>query len=154
MHITVMGIGNLLCGDDGVGIHAIRSLEGRGLPAHLVDAGTAMLHALSFAEDSSHLVVIDAVEAGQRPGSVYCFDGYDMESRSEMHSLHSLGLRQALELDPAGRRPSHFVVLGVEPASIEYGTELSEPVRAALPAVVARAVAVVDAWTASDGGRE
>lgn len=62
MNIVVMGIGNLLCGDDGVGVHAIRRLSEAGLPSRTVDAGTAILHALPYTEEATHLLVIDAVK--------------------------------------------------------------------------------------------
>ncbi len=202
-----MGIGNLLCADDGVGVHAVRELTRKCHPARqavaqrrrlkrspgsegeraeskdlvsfdyaggdcpsrdsstplsvarndktvtFVDAGTAILHALPFAEEATHLLVIDAVKAGREPGSVYEFDGYEMASAADVQSLHSLGLKQALEFVEPDRRPETFTVLGVEPALVEYGTELSRPVRAALPDVVARADRVVSDWTTGGDGK-
>jgi len=148
-NIVVMGIGNLLCADDGVGVHAVRELSERGLPAQTVDAGTAILHALPFAEEASHLLVIDAVQGGGAPGSVYEFDGYAMQIARDLQSLHALGLKQAMELTPRERHPAVFRVLGVEPAVVEYGMELSGPVGAALPRVVGRASRIVSEWISS-----
>jgi hydrogenase maturation protease len=148
-NIVVMGIGNLLCADDGIGIHAVRELSDRGLPAKTVDAGTAILHALPFAEEATHLLVIDAVQGGGPPGSLYELDGYTMASASGQQSLHAMGLKQAMKLSPSERRPDIFKVLGVEPASVEYGMELSDPVGATLPEVVERASRVVAGWISS-----
>lgn len=144
-----MGIGNLLCSDDGVGVHALRVLSQNGLPVCTVDAGTAILHALPFVEEATHLLVIDAVRAGESPGTVHEYDGYEMENAGDLQSLHSFGLKQAMEFIAPDRRPAVFRVLGVEPAVVEYGTELSGSVRTALPNVVEHASRVVFGWISS-----
>lgn len=149
MNIVVMGIGNLLCADDGVGVHAIRRLSAAGLPSKTVDAGTAILHALPYAEEATHLLVIDAVKGDGVPGSVYELDGYEMKEENSLQSLHALGLTKAMDFIDPERRPEVFRVLGVEPAVVAYGTDLSSTVRAALPKVVERASGVVADWASS-----
>ncbi len=157
-NIVVMGIGNLLCADDGVGVHAVRELEthrhATEHPITFVDAGTAILHALSFAEAATHLLVIDAVRAGGAPGDLYEFDGYEMTAADDVQSLHSLGLKQALEFVEPEKRPGTFTVLGVEPEAVEYGTELSSPVHAALPDVAERVGRVVSKWTIGEDRKQ
>ena len=149
----VMGIGNLLCSDDGVGIHAVRELKDIGLPAQVVDMGAAILHAMPFAEEASHLLVIDAVKAAGAPGSIYEFDGYTMDNERYGSSLHTLGLKQAMEFIAPDQRPPVFRVLGVEPAVVEYGTDLSDAVCRVLPEVILRVHKVVDGWISSEGGK-
>jgi hydrogenase maturation protease len=127
--ILILGLGNLLLSDDGVGVHAVRVLAGDRTEGVLcVDVGTAVLHALSYLERAEKVLVIDAVKGGKPPGTIYQFEMENAADSGGALSLHSLGLKQAMKvLAPDVRQPS-ITVLGVEPASLEYGTELSPEV--------------------------
>lgn len=134
---VIVGLGNLLMRDDGVGVHAILALERSPPPGvELADAGTAMLHALEVVAGAKRVVAIDAVHAGGEPGTVYELDGYETAESGRMSSLHAMGLRSALHLLPASEQPGVFKVIGVEPASVECGLHLSPAVVGALPRVV------------------
>lgn len=149
-----MGLGNELRSDDGLGVHALRELARRPLPgARLVEAGAAMLQAVACADGAERILALDAVRAGGAPGTMYEFDALDAERAPAGAGLHSLGLREALEVGGLRRRPREVRVLGVEPASLGYGTGLSAPVRAALPSMLERAREIVAHWTltAPDG---
>jgi hydrogenase maturation protease len=112
----------------------------------MVEIGTAILHGLSFLESAARVLVIDAARGGQPPGTIYLFDAGEAGAPHPGSSLHALGLREAarLLLRPGSCPP--ITVLGVEPASLDYGLELSGPVRAALPRVVALARQTVAGW--------
>ena len=145
--IVIAGLGNLLLRDDGIGIHAVAEL-GKNPPAcgEVVDVGTAVLHALSFVENAEKLLLIDAVRAGRPAGTVYLFDGDDVRADSSPASLHSMGLCSSIRMLPEDRRPKEILVLGVEPAVIDYGMELSPVVRDVLPRVVATARMIASEW--------
>ena len=139
--VVVLGVGNLLAGDDGVGVHAVRALEETGLPEGVgaFDLGTALLDLPAEAEGAGKLIVIDAVRSGGKPGTVYRedLDGLQEGPAGPALSLHDCGVRQMLAMARlSGLRLPPAVLVGVEVADISVREGLSAPVRAALPAVL------------------
>ena len=144
--ILLAGVGNLLMGDDGVGVHAIAELQEDPIPGvTMIDIGTAILHGLSFVESASRVLVIDAAKGGQPPGTIYFFEAGEASPLAPTSSIHALGLREAMRF-LSQRTPPPISIIGVEPHSIAYGMELSPPVRAALPQVVSLARSTVADW--------
>lgn len=131
----MLGLGNELMADDGVGIHAIRRLHAV-LPAEVrcAEIGTATLMAEAVCEQADVVLAIDAVQADGPPGSVYVLDIEDV-AMPGTDSLHSFSLAGLIHLVPSDKRP-RVVVVGVEPACLEYSLALSEAVETALPRVV------------------
>jgi hydrogenase maturation protease len=140
---VIVGIGNCLLTDDGVGVHAVRCLAKDPPPRTIVvDAGTDFLSVIPFLEQSRRVLAIDAMDVGGPPGTIYRCHGANLAAPVGPHSLHELGLQAMLEfLDPS-RRPS-IHVLGIQPASLDYGLALSPGVAAVLPAVVAAARGII-----------
>lgn len=144
----ILGIGNCLLGDDGVGVHAVRLLQDSPPPeTRLEDVGTDFLAAVPFLEESTHVLAIDAMEAGSPPGTLYFCRPEDLATDRRTHSLHGLGLSSVLDFMERPRRPRVWV-LGVQPARIDYDLELSPPLAAILPRVVARARWIVAGFAA------
>lgn len=141
--IAVLGLGNLLLADDGVGVHAVRQLQ-NGPPEGVVvaEVGTAILHAQHLIEQADFVIAIDAVCAGGKPGSVYRFDAADADDTDQHISLHQLGIIGVLRLMPEGSRPK-VTILGVEPEKVSYAMELSPTVQAVLNDVVEAAKEIV-----------
>jgi len=140
--IVVLGVGNLLRQDEGVGVHAVRALLGAQFEewAELVDGGTAVFEALSGWEQIGKLIVIDAVRAGREPGSISRLSLRDVADRTAPAlSVHEHGLLDALgSLQQAGLRVGEVVIYGVEPANAGWGTDLSASVAESLPLLAAR----------------
>ena len=130
--IAVLGLGNLLLRDDGVGVHAVRMLS-RNAPqdVEITEIGTAALNAQRVFIEFDHVIAIDAVHGGGPAGTIYSFDAED-ETGDWSVSLHDLGIIGALKLLPEKARP-RLHIIGVEPEIIDYGTELSQTVSKALP---------------------
>ncbi len=149
--MAVLGIGNLVHEDDGVGIHAINRLQRdpRVPPGVvLVDGGTQGLSLLPHIAGCSRLLVVDAVDAGQPPGSLLCFKGKALDGLPGKASVHQLGfadLMSAMYL--LGNSPEEVVVLGVQPLSTEWVTELTPAVRNALGPLVDAVVAQLVHWS-------
>ena len=145
--ILIAGLGNLLLSDDGVGVHAVRELERTPMVGVVVaEIGTAVLHGLPLMEKASRVLLIDAARGGGAPGTVYLFDEAEDAPAGAPPSMHAMGLREAARvLGRGGPRP-RVTVIGVEPGDLECGLELSAPVRAALPRVVALARATAAGW--------
>jgi hydrogenase maturation protease len=131
--VLVVGLGNLLLSDDGVGVHAIHELMKDPPPNSLpVDVGTAVLDALDLLENSEAVIAIDAIDYGKSPATLYRFELSDADLSPRQGTLHEITLPVAIGMLPEESRPP-VTVFGIQPASLETGTELSPAVRAALP---------------------
>lgn len=137
MRTLVLGIGNLLLADEGVGVHVARALRLEGLPEDVeaLDVGTAFLDALPEIERADRIIIVDAMHADHAPGTIYRVPFGDCVRPECIASLHGFDLSRTLYL--AGREtPPEVVVIGVEPARIDWGTELSPEVREMVPGVI------------------
>ncbi|MEZ4483564.1 MAG: hydrogenase maturation protease [Syntrophotaleaceae bacterium] len=137
MKTLVLGIGNLLLSDEGVGVHVVQALQRSGLPAHVtaLEVGTAFLDALPEIEQADRLVIVDAMQADHVPGTIYRVPFEDCVKPECLASLHGFDLSRVLYL--AGRTsPPEAVVIGVEPAVIAWGTEPSAEIKQVMPAII------------------
>lgn len=152
-HFAIAGVGNELLTDDGFGVHVVRELQETPLPGvGMFEIGTAILHGLSCLEGAQRVLVIDAVRGGRAPGTIYQFDAATSATLPPGASIHALGLREALRFLPPGCSRPTVTVLGVEPASLAYGLDLSAVVQAAVPRVVELARSIVTEWQSSASG--
>ena len=138
----VLGLGNTIMSDDGVGPRVIGLLEQQGgLPegVTLLDGGTLGLDLLPRLEGIERLVIVDAVETGQPPGSLTRLSGDEVPLALETKlSPHQMGLKDLLAVALLlGQLPPEIILIGVQPAHIEMDTELSPYVLARLPELVA-----------------
>jgi len=136
----ILGVGNILLGDEGVGVRVVETLHDKDLPegVEVLDGGTASLDLLNSLADREKVIVIDAVQGGCEPGSIYRFTPDDVETPYEhATSLHQVGLLETLAIArQLGCTPREVIILGVEPASLEYGLGLSAQVAAAVPRAI------------------
>jgi len=137
--IIVIGIGNVLLSDEGVGVRVVERIKtGYDFPPNVevYDGGaTGMMGLLPLIEDADHLIVIDAVNGAGRPGSLYRFtiDDFKLTMPKKM-SAHDVGLVECLAMtEITGRSPESVVILGVKPEDIKtFGMTLSDTVEAKL----------------------
>jgi hydrogenase maturation protease len=136
IEVLVLGLGNELLTDDGVGVHAARKLQHELQMEGVVIAqvGTAILHAQYLLEQAACVIAIDAVRAGDKPGSIYRFD-INQARLNQPASFHDLGIVGVMRLIPQQDRPT-VTILGIEPETMDFGMELSLAVGAAVPRVV------------------
>ena len=138
--VLVLGIGNVLLRDEGVGVRVIEQMQKMSLPddVELVDGGTAGADLLDVLAERQKVIVIDAVQADCKPGTVLRFTANDLVRPGGVGmSLHELGLGEALTMTKQlGCEPKDVVVLGIKPKDIGCGLELSEEVAAAVPRVI------------------
>jgi hydrogenase maturation protease len=122
-HIMVLGVGNLLFTDEGIGIHAIRKLDERyNFPENvsIQDGGVLGINLLGVISAADHLIVVDAVKNGGQPGDLHRLEGDDIPRRIlAKNSLHQVDLLEALTLCKALDKVPETVILGVEPKDIE-----------------------------------
>ena len=135
LDVLVLGIGNILLKDEGVGVRAVEALEGRyHLPdgVEIVDGGTAGFELLGYIRDREHLIVVDAIAHDQKPGTVMRVEGEDVRATfSQRISPHQLGISDVLAASlVTGEPPRNLVLFGIEPKDLDTGLELSEEVSA------------------------
>lgn len=134
--ILVMGVGNLLRGDDGFGVTVLEEIGRQPLPegVELLDAGTSIVDLMEELRGRRKLVVIDAVRGGQQPGTLFRFRPEEVEAGEvPADSLHQVGLLETLKLaELVDCRPEKTVVIGVQPENTDLGIGLSNAVSEAV----------------------
>ena len=133
----VVGIGNVLLRDEGIGCHVAHALEEIPLPdVKIIDGGTCP-DVLQFIEGADKLVIVDAVKGGGAPGQIYRFrlEDITLEQRPFL-SLHDVGLVDSLMLMQFWRKTREAVIIGVEPREINWGLELSPELQEKMPQII------------------
>jgi len=152
--IAVLGLGNLMRADDAVGMLALQAMRADPrMPSSvdLIEGGTLGLDLLYPLDGVTHLLALDAIDAGVAPGKLLRFAGEAIADLPAAKSVHLLGFSDLIgAMRLTGGVPGEVVVLGVQPQRIEWGTELSPTVAAALPRLLSAAFAQLDAWARPD----
>jgi len=139
--IVVLGMGNLLLKDEGVGVHVAHTLQETPLPGHaeleILDGGTLPDTVVSLGEVDK-LVIVDAVQGGGEPGAIYRFCPEDISPDNGMlTSLHQINLLEDLWMvERFGQKPKEVVIIGVEPEDMSWGLELSARLQQRIPQVI------------------
>ena len=154
--ILVLGLGNILLQDEGLGVRAVERMAARyRLPpdVQVVDGGVMGLDLLPYLEGVSHLLIIDAVQIGQPAGSLVRLEGEAIPAALQVKmSMHQVGLQELMALAGfQGTLPEQLVLWGLEPASLEWGLELSAPIAAQIDALVDAAMGELRAWGVEPG---
>jgi hydrogenase maturation protease len=148
---VVMGLGNLLNRDEGLGVQALKLLDaqlGNQSDFELLDGGVLGLNLLMIVEECSHLLILDAVNVGKPAGTV-------VEMRKEEIPLyagiklsqHQITFQEVLGLaNIRGFLPEHLHLVGIQPEDISIGLDLSPTIELALPEVISRALVVLENW--------
>jgi len=148
--IVVVGIGNLIRADDGFGVHALERLRrDTRVPAGvtLIDGGTYGLELLTYISDSTRLLLLDAIDVGEQPGTLVRMVNEELRGLPGAASVHQVGLADLLATLPlVSTTPREIVLLGTAPLSTDWGTELTAPVAAALDEVTEEAIALLVRW--------
>jgi hydrogenase maturation protease len=139
--IVVIGVGNLLLRDEGIGVHLAHALEEQALPegVQIVDAGTGGLNMLYAMERAKKVIFLDAAEMGKAPGAFVRFVPRDVKLCGAEHavSFHELGLPQVLDLADALGVACEVVIFGVQPKDLSWGIGLSPELARAVPEILA-----------------
>lgn len=148
----LLGLGNLVHSDDGLGVHAIQSLilDPR-VPSDVVlmDGGTQGLSLLPHIAAYQRLLVIDALDVGEAPGTLVRVEGNALQNLPGKASVHQLGFADLLvALELLGESPKEIVLLGAQPLSTEWSTELTPAVQEALGPLLDAVIEQLETWTA------
>lgn len=149
----VLGIGNLLLGDEGAGVHAVNALRERHVfpeGVRFIDGGTMGLDLLPFIEGRDRLLIIDAVDFDAEPGTVKVIEGNDLRAFLDAKlSVHQIGLPDLLFAAAlTGVTPPEFCLVGIQPDRLEIGVQMSEKVRANFETLIEAALERLGRWEA------
>lgn len=149
----VLGVGNTILTDEGVGpwvVEQLRALNPETPGVTWMDGGTLSFSIASDVEDAEHLIVVDATELRSAPGTVRVFVNEQMDEMLGGHgrSIHEVGLMDLMNMARlTGRLPQRRALVGIQPGTVDWGTEPTPAVGSAMP-VAARAVAaLIEEWT-------
>jgi hydrogenase maturation protease len=148
----VLGLGNILLGDEGVGVRVVeRLLEQYDLPRSVrgIDGGTLGMALLPYVEEASHLVLVDAVQANRAPGTLFRLvgdeiPGFLQEPRISSHQTSLNNLVTAAMLQ--GYLPEDVVLWGAQIESVAVGLVLSPSVAAQVDVLVENVLAELAHW--------
>ena len=154
--VAIIGIGNNLLTDDGAGIHALHAFASDNTADDIdcIDGGTVGLALLDRLAALDGLIALDAMILGKEPGTVTVLQDEDMDShlRNQRGSVHEVGLSDLMDaLRLCGELPQHRALIGIEPAAMDWGTEPTAAVAAAVPLAADRARELIQAWRGGSG---
>jgi hydrogenase maturation protease len=137
--ILIVGMGNLIYRDEGIGVHIIQEMMKMKLPSHieLLDIGTSTMDLISYIKNVKKMIVIDAMKAGGVPGSMYRCRPEDLFPKDEKPiSLHEIGLLETLNMANKMGMVIDTVIIGVEPKVMDWGMDLTKEVEDKIPIII------------------
>lgn len=148
----VLGVGNILLADEGAGVHAMRYLEDtHEIPgARYLDGGTLSFTLAADIADADNLVVLDAAQLDDEPGTVRVFEGDDFDEflTSGRRSVHEVGFADLMDIARLeGTLPKHYALIGIQPEQLGWGEAPGAAVARAIPRAAEKAVELIGKWT-------
>jgi hydrogenase maturation protease len=139
-HILILGVGNLLLSDEGVGVHVAQRMMHMDLPpeVHVVEGGTDGFGLVSVILEADRMILIDAVKGGGQPGSIYRFDIDDCPPYPDFFktSVHQISILEVINLSSLIGSTPRTTIIGVEPYCLDMSMELSPQIEAKVPAII------------------
>jgi hydrogenase maturation protease len=137
---VVLGVGNLLLKDEGVGVHVINKMMEMDFPpeVELVEGGVDGLYLMNVVVGTDRLIVIDAVKGGGSPGSIYRFKPEDLVIHTDTSkmSVHQIGILEVIRLSTLVGKLPETTIIGVEPKSVDMGMELTPEIQSKVPRII------------------
>ncbi|MFP4391431.1 MAG: NiFeSe hydrogenase maturation protease [Desulfohalobiaceae bacterium] len=133
--LLVLGVGNVLLMDEGLGVYAVQDLQKEDWPPEVdfLDGGTFTQDIFYLFEGYEYVLVLDVIRAGREPGSLYWMTEEDLiQDKEQALSLHDIDLLDSLRMaELSGYRPKKLEILGLEPGKIDWGMELTPDLQGA-----------------------
>jgi len=149
--IAVLGLGNILLQDEGIGVHVVKELENNYSfkpQISLIDGGTSGFDLLPYFEENDKIIIVDAVNFGENPGFIGAYENDDiLRQLNSKLSLHHLGLTDLLaDLKLHDIEPSEIYLLGIQPHSMEMSLKLSTIISAKFDRLVELVLQKLNMW--------
>ena len=152
----ILGLGNVLLTDEAVGVAVLAALadDAEADPSlSLLDGGTLSFTLAGPIGDATQMIVVDAAALGEQPGSIRVFEGAAMDEQLTRHakSVHEVSLSDLMDIARlTDSLPRRRALIGIEPERVDWGSELSPPVAAAVPRAAAEVRSLLDRWRTED----
>ena len=156
MKTVVLGLGNTLLGDDGVGIYALNELQSNWQDhenknsIEFVDGGTLSFTLTETLYGADNLIVIDAAQLNTKPGEVKVFTDNEMDSfvrTSNCSSVHEVSLSELLDMARLlDTLPTRRALIGVQPETVDWADHPTDVVKKAIPIMCQEAHSLLEAW--------
>ncbi|TGE34144.1 HyaD/HybD family hydrogenase maturation endopeptidase [Desulfosporosinus sp. Sb-LF] len=135
--IMVMGVGNILLSDEGLGVRFLDQLAKKSLPesVELLEGGTAGLDLIHLIREVDFLIIVDALNANAEPGTLFRLQPGDLHALSEHRevSFHEIGIIEVLAIANLLDKSPKTLIFGVQPKSLEWGVDISPEIEAQFP---------------------
>jgi hydrogenase maturation protease len=155
MNTLVMGLGNTLLGDEGIGVHVVNHLQNKNTAlsgVSFLDGGTLSFTLAGYIEDADNLIIIDAAQLNGLAGDIALYEGEDMDrfvTGNRNKSVHEVNITDILALAHlTGHLPQNRALIGIQPQVIDWSDTLSDPVANALPQVCQMTHQLINKWQA------
>ncbi len=150
MKTAILGVGNLLLSDEGLGVRAVEILRSFSFDGdvEILDGGTLGIDLLYFLDGCQRLLIVDAILGGQECGTLYRIEGDEVNAYFRQKvSAHELGIQEVLAfMDILGKKPPEICVMGIEPYRLEVSTELSPVVKEKLGTLIEMILDKLKEW--------
>ena len=151
----VLGIGNTLLSDEGIGVHVLEKLRSSTSvnvqKAEIMDGGTLSFTLAGPIENCEQFIVIDAAELKSEPGTVQVFENQDMDNyiiNGNKRSVHEVSLADVMSITLlSGNLPKKRALVGIQPLNIDWGEKPTEAVSAAIPVAITEIESLLDRWS-------
>ena len=149
--VLVMGVGNTLLQDDGIGVHVTESLKASysTQDIDILDGGTIGLSLLPEIEDADAVIIIDASEIGERPGSMRIFRNAEIDQQlsGKKKTVHEVAVSDLFSAAAIrGRCPAERALIAIQPGSTDLGLEMTADVQAAIPGACEAVNSITHKW--------
>ena len=150
--VLVMGIGNTLLQDDGIGVHVTELFKSSRPPEpnlDVLDGGTIGLSLLPVVEDADAVIIVDASEIGESPGAMRIFRNQEIDQQlsGKRRSVHEVALYDLFSAAAIrGRSPRERVLIAIQPACTDWGLEPTPEVKASIPLACEAITSLTDRW--------
>jgi hydrogenase maturation protease len=138
--IVILGVGNLLLSDEGVGVHVANELMKMDLSSEVsvIEGGTDGFRLLNVITEADRLIVIDAVKGGAEPGSIYRFDIDEVRNCPSgfKTSVHQIGILEVINLSGLIGKTPYTTIIGIEPKSLDMSMELTPDIKSKIPKII------------------
>lgn len=138
--ILILGIGNDLLKDEGIGVHVIEAMKEMRLPGNvtLVNGGVSGIDLLEQIAEADRMIIIDAIDAGEQPGSVFRFKPEEVEVMLSKHktSLHQVDLFDTLKIAKFLDCYPETIVIGIQPKDVAWGMEPTPDLASRIPRII------------------
>ena len=149
--ILIVGLGNVLLSDEGLGVKVVKDLEKEiNFPeeVEILDGGTGAFFLLPHLEKADYLIIVDAIKAGHKPGTLLIEKLENLpQDTLEKISLHEISFPDLLRiLELKGKKFEKIILAGLEPKTLDVGTELSQEVKEGLPLLKEKILSILREW--------